>query len=318
VIHYRAFLNGDPPRLAEIWRGCAGRGGLAQPISTAMIEQIVLAKQYFDREGVVLAFDDDRPIGFAHAGFGPNETETSLSTDLGVTLLVLVVPHPDQQAVSARLLERSEEYLRRRGAKVLYGGGIRPLNPFYWGLYGGSEPPGVLDSDGESQALFTAHAYREIDRTVVLHRDLASFRPLVDRQQMQIRRGADVEVIADPPAASWWDACVMSPYDRIQFRLRPRNAAEPIASAVFWNMEPLATGRGVRTGGLIDVQVAPPFQRQGYATYLLGEAMRQLQDEGFAAIEAQTMIHNAASLAMYRKLGFQQADSGAVYRKEGG
>ncbi len=318
MIHYRTFLNGDPPRLAEIWRGCAGRGGLAQPVSTAMIEQLVLAKQYFDREGLILAFDDERPIGFAHAGFGPNEIESALSTDLGVTLLVLVVAHPEQEAIAARLLELCEEYLRRRGAKVLYGGGIRPLNPFYWGLYGGSEPPGVLDSDSESQALFRMHGYREIDRTVVLHRDLIGFRPVVDRQQMQIRRSADVEAIPDPLATSWWDACVMSPNERIQFRLRSRTSGEPIASATFWNMEPLATGRGVRTGGLIDVQVEPPFQRQGYATFLLGEAMRQLQEQTIAAVEAQTMVHNTASLAMYRKLGFQQMDSGAVFRKEGG
>ncbi len=164
MIRYRAFLNSDPPRLAEIWRACAGRGGLAQPVSTAMIELLVLAKQYFDREGVILALDDERPVGFAHAGFGPNETETDIATDLGVTLLVLTVPHPQQDAIAEQLLARSEAYLRGRGAKVLYAGGIRPLNPFYWGLYGGSEPPGVPDSDRESQALFRARLSRNRSR----------------------------------------------------------------------------------------------------------------------------------------------------------
>ncbi len=82
-------------------------------------------------------------------------------------------------------------------------------------------------------------------------------------------------------------------------------------------MESLTTCRGVRTVGLIDVHVEPRFQRQGYSTYLLGEAMRQLQEQTVAAVEAQTMVHNAAALAMYRKLGFKQVDSGAVLRKDG-
>ena len=40
----------------------------------------------------------------------------------------------DRPDVAAGLLERCEEYLYQRGAKVLYGGSIRPLNPFYLGL----------------------------------------------------------------------------------------------------------------------------------------------------------------------------------------
>jgi GNAT superfamily N-acetyltransferase len=317
VIRYRSFLNDDPPRLAEIWRGCAGRPGLAQPISATMFDLIVLAKPYFDREGLNLAFDGDRPVGFVHAGFGPNEDESGLSNEMGTTALLLVVPHPDEQTIAAELLARSEDYLRRRGAKVLYGGGIRPLNPFYVGLYGGSELPGILDSEPQTQALLREHGYREIDRTVVLHRELMSFRPPVDRQQMQIRRNTDVEVLDDPRPGTWWEACVMSPFDRTVFQMRPRGGGPPIASAKYWNMEPFAVARGVRTSGLTDVQVEPAERKKGLATYLIGESLRQLGEQGFAQVEVQTMQGNTAALRIYRKLGFQQVDSGAVFRKNG-
>lgn len=317
MIRYRCFLNDDPPRLAEIWRGCAGRPGLAQPISVAMFDLLVLSKPYFDREGLVLALDDGRPIGFSHAGFGPNETETGLSTEMGVTVMLLAINHPDQAAVGAELLARSEDYLRRRGAKVLYGGGIRPLNPFYIGLYGGSELPGVLDSEPQTQTLYREHGYRDIDRTVVFHRELASFRPVVDRQQMQIRRNTDVEVIMDPPPRTWWDACSMSAFDRMIYRLRPRTGGEPIASATFWNMESFAAARGVRTYGLIDVEVEPSERHKGFATYLIGDALRQLHEQAVALVEVQTMQGNTAAMKMYRKLGFEQVDSGAVFRKDG-
>jgi GNAT superfamily N-acetyltransferase len=317
VIHYRPFLNSDPPLLAEVWRGSAGRRGLAQPISTAMIEQSVLSKPYFDRDGLILALDDERPVGFVHAGFGPNEDESRLSTELGVTVMLLTVGHADESAIASQLLAHSEEYLRRRGAKVLYGGGIRPLNPFYAGLYGGSELPGVLDSDLPIQDLFRAQGYREIDRTLVFHRELIGFRPIVDRQQMQIRRSTDVDCVEDPPPRSWWDACTMSSYDRTLFRLRPRSGGEPIATATFWNMEPFSANRGVRVHGLIDVEVEPSKRHKGLATYLIGEAMRQLQERAIAVVEVQTMEQNAPAVAIYRKLGFQQVDSGIVLRKDG-
>ncbi len=282
-----------------------------------MFDLVVLAKPYFDREGLILALDDERPVGFVHAGFGPNSDESGLSTEMGATVLLLVVSHPEEQAIAAELLARSEEYLRRRGTRVLYGGGIRPLNPFYVGLYGGSELPGILDSEPQTQALFREHGYREIDRTIVLHRELAGFRPPVDRQQMQIRRNTDVEVLDDPRPRNWWEACVMSPFDRTVFRLRPRGGAAAVASATFWNMEPFAAARGVRTSGLIDVEVEPAERKKGLATYLVAESLRQLNEQGFAQVEVQTMQGNTAALRMYRKLGFQQVDSGVVFRKEG-
>jgi GNAT superfamily N-acetyltransferase len=317
VIRYRCFLNDDPPRLAEIWRGCAGRPGLAQPISATMFDLVVLAKPYFDRKGLILALDDQRPVGLVHAGFGPNEEESGLSTEMGTTVLLLVVSHPDEQTIAAELLARSEDYLRCRGAKILYGGGIRPLNPFYVGLYGGSELPGILDSEPQTQALFREHGYREIDRTIVLHRELMGFRPPVDRHQMQIRRNTDVEVLDDPPPRTWWEACLMSSFDRTVFQLRPRGGGAPVASATYWNMEPFAAARGVRTSGLIDVQVEPAERKKGLATYLVGESLRQLSEQSFAQAEVQTMQANTAALRMYRKLGFEQVDSGAVCRKEG-
>ena len=122
-----------------------------RPIS---FEQLVFSKPYFDCAGLILAFDDGRPVGFAHAGFGPNENDSGISTDLGTTCLMMLEPGCSEAEVSAGLLERSEDYLRGRGAKVLYGGGMSPLNPFYLGLYGGSELPGVLGQRHNRAAAF--------------------------------------------------------------------------------------------------------------------------------------------------------------------
>ena len=69
-------------------------------------------------------------LGFAHAAFGANDSEDGISTELGTTALLMVRPDCDEALVAAGLLEQSEAYLQRREAKVIYGGGIRPLERF--------------------------------------------------------------------------------------------------------------------------------------------------------------------------------------------
>ncbi|HEY2827828.1 MAG TPA: GNAT family N-acetyltransferase [Pirellulales bacterium] len=316
MIGFRSFRNSDPPHLAEIWRTRSGLRGYVQPMTATLLDRFVFSKPYFDQAGLVVAMDGERAVGFAHAGFGPVDDESAVSTEIGSSILTVVVPHADDAAIAADLIARCEAYLRDRGAKILYGGGIRPLNAFYVGLYGGSELPGILDSDAQHQDFFRAAGYREIDRTVVLHRELASFRPIVDRQQMQLRRRIRVECTCDPPLRSWWEACTLGDFTRLQYRLFFGTETEPAAIATLIDMETFSHTWGARTAGLIDVLVSEPHRRQGMGVSLIGEILRQASEQGFGLIEVQTMAHNSAARAMYQKLGFEQIDSGAVFRKE--
>ncbi len=319
MLRYRTFCNTDPPILTALWRSRAGQHGLVGQVSPDLFEQLVFAKPYFDHEGLILAFDDGRPVGFAHAGFGPNDRLDRLSTEQGVICLVLVRPDSAQAEVAAGLLERCEAYLHRRGAKVLYGGGIYPMNPFYLGLYGGSELPGVLDSDALALELFRSHGYQQIDRTLVFHRRLDDFEAKIDRRQMQIRRQMVVEVVEDPPARNWWDACTMGDFDRIRFELIPRNRGSAVGWATFRSMEPAGTTTIGRATGLIDFRVEESLRRRGLAVFLMSEAFRQFIRQGIMLVEAQAMQYNTAALGLYGKLGFEQIDSGRVFRKgEGG
>ena len=123
MLTYRSFRNTDPPILMALWRSRAGQPGLMDPVSLDLLEQLVFAKLYFEYAGLVLAFQDGSPVGFAHAGFGPNEQLNAVSFDLGVTSIVVVHPDCPEGEIAAGLLDRCEQYLRARGAKVLYGGG---------------------------------------------------------------------------------------------------------------------------------------------------------------------------------------------------
>lgn len=315
-MQYRSFLNCDPPGIVDVWRSQPPLHGRAQPLSTNILEQQVLAKPYFDPAGLIVAVDHEQIVGFAHAGFGVDDNRRELSRELGIVCTVLVSPHDQHDEIAAQLLARAEDYLRRLGAKLIYAGGIHPLDPFYLGLYGGSEMPGLLKSDEKVVGLFTSQGYRQIDSVAVFERDLAGFRPPVERKLLQVRRRYRLEATFDPPAANWWDACTYGQTDRTRFVLRLPGQNEPVCSVTFWDMEPLAQTWGVPAVGLVQLFTAESARRQGLATFLIGEALRQLHAHGVARCQVQCMRGNIAAQALYRKLGFNEIDEGLVLRKE--
>jgi len=313
---YRTFRNVDPPALADIWRSQAGRPGLMQPVSVDLFEQFIFGKIYFDYEGLILAFDDARPVGFAHAGFGPTPTCDRIATDRGATCIVMVRPDCARAEVAGGLLQQCEAYLLRRGAKMLYGGAVRPLDPFYLGLYGGSGLPGVLDSDTLARDLYRRHGYDPIDRTLLFRRSLDEFRPLVDRRQLQFRRRMNVELKMDPPARSWWEACTTGDFDLTRFELTERGGNRVLAWATYRGMEPTSGAASGRMVGLLDLEVGSEHRRQGFATFLLGESLRQHARHGVTAVEALLFEENQSGVALFQKLGLEQAEQGTVFRKE--
>jgi ribosomal protein S18 acetylase RimI-like enzyme len=314
VIRYRHFRNCDPPGIAEVWRIQPPLHGRIQPLSPLLLEYQIFSRPYFDHAGLIVAVDGETIVGFAHAGFGASDDRSALDHETGVVCQLLVAPREDRDDIVRELLTHAEAYLQERGAKLIYAGGIHPVNPFYLGLYGGSELPGVLASDAAMLSAF-ASGYREIDRVVLLERELASFRAPVDRRTMQVRRTYHIEATFDPPAANWWDACTYGSADRTRFVLRQPRDTQVSAMVTFWDMEPLASSWGVHAVGLVELVTLESLRRQGLAMFLIGEALRQLQAHGVQRCQVQAMQSNKAALALYKKLGFVEIDQGIVLRK---
>jgi GNAT superfamily N-acetyltransferase len=316
VYTFRPFRNSDPPRLAEIWRDQSPLRGRAQPVTAGLLEQLVFSKPYFEPAGLIVALCDNVPVGFAHAGFGANDDSSGLSTDMGTTYQLLMRAEYRDGALAAELLARAENYLRERGAKIIYGGGIRPLNGYYLGLYGGSELPGILIGDTPFSEACLQNGYREIDRVMIVQLELAGFRPPVGRTLRQLRREMNCQEIHSPPARTWWEACTTGAFERVRFMLTRPSSCEPVADVWFWDVEPLSTVWGAPAAGMFDLHVATGQRRRGMALFLLGEALDRLRNRGVLLVEAQTMKHNVPALALYEKLGFRKVDEGVVYRKE--
>ena len=317
VVHcLRPFRNTDPPHLAEIWRSQPPQRSMLQPISASLLELGVFSKMHFDPQGLIVSTRDEVPVGFVHAGFGPNEEGTAIDTSLGTTYMLMLHNGEEDQGLADRLLAASEDYLRTRGVSVLYAGGIKPMNSFYLGLYGGSEIPGILDSNKLLRETCTKHGYRETSQIPILQTDLKTFRPSLSRKVRQLRRETVIVETIDPVSSTWWESCVWGAMQRDLFQLVDKKEKRVVATASFWDVQPLSASWGVCTAGLFDLYVEPDWRRRGAANYLLSEAFRKLHSRGVSTVEVQTMATNEAALALYDQLGFAEVDRGKVFRKD--
>ena len=151
MTRFRPFRNTDPPALADLWNRGIPDQCAVRPLRPHELDAHALGRANFDAAGLVVAEKEGRIVGFVHAGFGPNAPidpakPLEVSQEMGTIAMLVVDPAaPDRELVFG-LLSEAERYLRDRGAKVVYAGGVFPLNPFYWGIYGGSEGCGVLSA----------------------------------------------------------------------------------------------------------------------------------------------------------------------------
>jgi len=317
MIDYRPFRNTDPPAICEIWRHHPPLRALFQPLTPSVFENTVLSKPFFDRAGLIIATDQRRPVGFVHAGFGADRSGSTLDRTVGATCMLMVAHHEQRMQIAQRLLERSEAYLRERGATTISGGGSPCVAPFYVGLYGGCTVPGILENDRQMVDLYHSMGYVETARRLILQRPVVGFRPLMDRQQIQLRRSLVVEPAADPPARTWWEACTEGQADRYVYHARPRNGGEIVAMAVYWDMEPLASSWGVHARGLtqLDLRFDSDPEREALAVLLLGETLRLLLLDGVTLVEVHVPATDLLTGQLYSKLGFQCIEQALELRK---
>ena len=194
MVDFRPFLNLDPPRIVDLWNACGLGRGAADGITPDAFERTVFSRQYFDRQGFLVAQDGSTVVGFAHAGFGPNDDQSRLDRQTGVICAVMVRPDFRGRGIGRELVHRAEEYLKAAGSATIIAGPANPDDPFYGGLYGGVQPAGFLDSDPLAVPFFTALGYEPAARHAIFQRDLTSGSDPVNFQLMTIRRKAQLAV----------------------------------------------------------------------------------------------------------------------------
>lgn len=314
MITFRTFRNTDPPKIVELWNRTGQTRGFGRLAGCDNLEQHLFSKPYFDREGLHLAFADGKLIGLCHAGFSSNDEGTGLDRSMGTIAMLMVAPEHQRKGVGGKLLELGLDYLRKGGAKVLYIGCLNPINPFYLGLYGGSELPGVLETDVSMSQFAVKHGFKPVDTCMVYQLNLEDLAPINDTRVPLLRRQVEVQVEPWPLPFSWWHAALLGPMVALGYEMQEKGTSTPIGRAWVWEMETFSRTWGKPSVGLTDVYIEEKFRRQGYGRLMLHSVLKHLQGQKIACVEVQTMSRNMAARGLYETLGFRHVDTGHIYR----
>ncbi|MFO0908786.1 MAG: hypothetical protein U0794_10580 [Isosphaeraceae bacterium] len=205
----------------------------------------------------MVALREGAIVGFVHAGFGPESPEAppfTLSRAFGTIGMLVTepgLPHPDE--VEIGLFAAAEGYLTRQGAQVVYAGGQYPLNPFYWGIYGGSEWAGILDSHSAFLRAATRAGYEPVAQSTLLERNLDE-PDARDPRAILVRRQVRLDVAEDVLPASWWDSLAIGEFRPTSYRLVARADETPLACHILghdlvWPPRRAISDRADRRGG---------------------------------------------------------------------
>jgi ribosomal protein S18 acetylase RimI-like enzyme len=319
VIRFRAFRNGDPPALAELWNRGIPERGVVRPLNPHEFDEKILGRLHFEADGLILAEDEGQLVGFVHAGFGPESPagpSHRIDRELGTIAMLVVDPGRDDPDIEGGLVFQAESYLAGRGAKVFYAGGQMELSSFYWGVYGGSECSGVLESHRHFNRAARNAGYEPVASTILLEADLSApeFR---DPKSAMVRRQTRLEVTEDAIPSNWWEASALGSAPMTRFRVVGKFDDRELARATTWDMAAFGRLDGKSRTGLIDVEVVEGERRKGFGRFLIGEVLRHCRGQWGEVVSVQTRSTNLPALALYESLGFDRTDVATLYRRPG-
>jgi ribosomal protein S18 acetylase RimI-like enzyme len=315
VIEYRRFRNSDPPHIRRLWCEAGLGRGAATALDGDSLESVVFAQPYFDREGLIVAIDGERIVGFVHAGFGPTADEQHLSRNEGTIHMVIVAGSHRRQGIGRELLRRAEDYLISRGAKAIFAGAAAPRDAFYFGIYGGSQPAGFLESDPLAQPFLIALGYLPHERRLIFQRSLEEQREPVGLRLMSVRRTTKLGAIPTEQPPTWWSQTRMGRLDTVTLSLLPKAGGQPLAQVTVVGLDHYLASWNQRAIGLINLQVPEPQRRKGYAQALLVEVCRRVKNDLITLAESHVSEGNEAGIKTLLSAGFRQVDAGVVYRR---
>jgi len=82
-----------------------------------------------------------------------------------------------------------------------------------------------------------------------------------------------------------------------------------------WEMEGFKWRWGIPAVGILNLVIQESLRRRGLGKFLLTSLLRYLQEQFFGMVEVQIMERNEAATNMFLGIGFEQVDTGRVYKK---
>jgi ribosomal protein S18 acetylase RimI-like enzyme len=315
VIEYRSFENSDPPQISRLWNEAQlGQGAALFLSNDESFDFVNYAQIYFDRNGLIVAMRGTEAVGFAHAGFGCTQEEDDLNHARGVICAVVVHPKFRRQGIGTELVHRAEAYLNASGAQQLNAGPSPTLDPFFFGIYGGANPIGFLQSDEAAAPFFQKLGYKPTQQHTMLTRSMAD-RDIVNFRLNQVRRKWEMKLLDSPKQSSWWWMTRFGRMEALYCVLVPKGGGIPIGGVTVVGLDSYIRCWDEQSIGLADLWIDEGLRRKGLGQALLVEVIKRLRKETVSKLSANVASDNAAGLALFQSAGFTEIDHGVVFQK---
>jgi hypothetical protein len=343
----RSYLNTDTPALSKIWaQHCqsfqptlgTASGGVASPTSSsqpihrdphardlqsrgleckpAVWDACIFSKPYFKADELLLAIaSNGEPVGFVHFGV-VSVRNNPARTNVGSIHRLCINPSSDEAEVASLLINCAAEQLRSQGATACQSLGCGEDSVFYLGIAEGDNSMGILAQDQRSQEWFHSAGFAPICPTECWELELASFRPPMDRMQIQVRRNCTIGRMLEEDYDDWLESTILGHCEQIRFHLMVKSppSLEGILSCWFPDPEVADVDGGVVRIKLPDVPTTE-IERERFV-YLLSESLRQLQQDRKRVVRAVASAQKQQTITLLQRLGFRSVVHGLLFEKQ--
>jgi ribosomal protein S18 acetylase RimI-like enzyme len=312
----RSFLNTDTPALAKIWSAHHQSVHSHSACSTVVWDSCILSKPYFFADDLAIAIDDlGYAIGFVHFGFVGEESSQSMSKEHCAIHKICVLPSADEDAIARLLLAHAIHAMTARGAIVCTGLGAGGIGGFYQGIADGDNLMGVVASDTKSQKWLHDAGFVPHRPTECWELDLASFRPPMDRLQIQTRRTCTIGRMLDEDYEHWWTSAVLGHCEQTRFHLMLKSPPSLGGVLMCWYPDPTLVGLDSSLVRMILPDVPAGEESREQFLYLVAESMRQLQQDKKRKVTSVASADQQQTITLLQRLGFRSVEHGLIFTK---
>ena len=320
----RSFRNEDPPRLLQLWQKTQLRRDHFAPLLSLSLNQFqaqMLGLPMLDTRSILLAFDNDTPVGYVHTTFTPSQDGHFFDYTTGQICFLCVDPHySDVPGAAATLIQAGEKYLSDLGAQKIFGGSPPPSAPFYTGFYSGGEAVGILHLDKTAANAFRTAAYQIHQKTAWFHFDLRNYTAVIPAETIDYYDEFEVEINETPVAKTWWEGCAFTNglwFDATAYLAQTNRPVARLRTRITYpdTENFLTMYGGTWLASLMELRVHPEFMEGGIEKHLLRELIRYLVAHNqVIQIEAHA-VEDSPLFTLLRNQSWQERDSGYVFVK---
>jgi len=264
------------------------------PLTPERFVELVERKSYFDPTGLLVALDGGDVLGWVHACWAPATEAWHAADQRGALLRMLLYPRA-RLDVGRALVAEVTVWLEGTGGFELLALHAQGGYPFYRGLWYGSEPMGPVTMPHVQLALEVG-GYTNTQESVFMTAELPASPQVVAAPGLELTT-APAELVHGGMRESWVGFTPMQTQAR---------RGEAVAGSIGWTVLPhVAEKLGAPCLSIWSLGVMEEHRRQGIASALVAQVMRESYAQGARFGSVATQLWNAPAQATYAKFGFR-------------